>query len=224
MNRPQRSQPPSLGPLSSNRSSTLIRMASTESVGSSGTRSPSGINFRPVPLRMRSPRSSLRSSVRPTLRTRPLASFRNATVRRPSSLNLPMSPRSFMNPVANLFEEPDVLRIKEVQHDRAKMLVCQCHNQEKCMHASLSFCKNYFGAHLLLCHVTMPNYTVTSDPVEHRVVSTPSKRYEGRDDISITIPETEGRDSIRITREVRRFGIRRCIGVYVDMPRGTDMS
>ena len=129
-----------------------------------------------------------------------------------------------MSPVANFFEEPDVLTVKEVQHGRSKMLVCQCHNQEKHMHASLGFYKKYFRAHLLLCHVTMQNYTVTSEPVEHRLPSTPSKRYEGRDNISITIPETEGQDSIRMARKVRRFGIHRSIGVYVDMSRVTDMS
>ena len=223
MNSPQRSQPPSLCPLSSNRSS-------------GGTSSPSGINSARLSMRShrpslrsgveRSVRSSFRSTVRPSLRIEPLASFHSsASFRHPSSFNnLPMTLTSFMDPVANCFEEPDVLSVREVQHSRSKMLVYQCHNQEKCMHASLGFCKNYFCAHLLLCHVTMPNYTVTSDPVEHRVVSTPSKRYEGRDDISITIPETEGQDSKRIVREVRRFGIRRCIGVYVDMPRVTDMS
>ena len=87
-----------------------------------------------------------------------------------------------------------------------------------------TFAKKYFHAHLILCHVTMPNYTVPSEPVERRVVSTPSKRYEGRDSISITIPKTEGQDSIRMARKVRRFGMRRSFGIYVDMPRVTDMS
>lgn len=60
-----------------------------------------------------------------------------------------------MNPTANIFEEPDVLSVKEVNYTRSK-----------------------------------------------KVTSTPSKRYEGRESISITIPQTEGQDSIRMARKV----------------------